>query len=192
MEKITAKLETRHKIFFFVLSLAIVGMVFYTYVYQSQQQCLAQLNTDLQMTKQKVQVLEGFLAQHPDLKQYEKELQDKTDLVNSKLPADKDISSFIMQVEDSAKKTNVKLNRVKPIGEENKENYRGIKVELDITGDYFQTLEFLKKLEQLQRFNTVTDMSVQAKDEILNSKLSLLVYSYGVTPTEANKTKNNN
>lgn len=192
MEKITAKLETRHKIFFFVLGLAIVVMVFYTYVYQSQQQCLAQLNTDLQMTKQKVQVLEGFLAQHPDLKQYEKELQDKTDLVNSKLPADKDISSFIMQVEDSAKKTNVKLNRVKPIGEENKENYRGIKVELDITGDYFQTLEFLKKLEQLQRFNTVTDMSVQAKDEILNSKLSLLVYSYGVKPTEANKTKNNN
>ena len=192
MEKITAKLETRHKIFFFVLGLAIVVMVFYTYVYQSQQQCLAQLNTDLQMTKQKVQVLEGFLAQHPDLKQYEKELQDKTDLVNSKLPADKDISSFIMQVEDSAKKTNVKLNRVKPIGEENKENYRGIKVELDITGDYFQTLEFLKKLEQLQRFNTVTDMSVQAKDEILNSNLSLLVYSYGVTPTEANKTQNNN
>ncbi len=192
MEKITAKLETRHKIFFFVLGIAIVVMVFYTYVYQSQQQCLAQLNTDLQMTKQKVQVLEGFLAQHPDLKQYEKELQDKTDLVNSKLPADKDISSFIMQVEDSAKKTNVKLNRVKPIGEENKENYRGIKVELDITGDYFQTLEFLKKLEQLQRFNTVTDMSVQAKDEILNSKLSLLVYSYGVTPTEANKTQNNN
>ena len=192
MEKITAKLETRHKIFFFVLGLAIVVMVFYTYVYQSQQQCLAQLNTDLQMTKQKVQVLEGFLAQHPDLKQYEKELQDKIDLVNSKLPADKDISSFIMQVEDSAKKTNVKLNRVKPIGEENKENYRGIKVELDITGDYFQTLEFLKKLEQLQRFNTVTDMSVQAKDEILNSKLSLLVYSYGVTPTEANKTQNNN
>lgn len=192
MEKITAKLETRHKIFFFVLGLAIVVMVFYTYVYQSQQQCLAQLNTDLQMTKQKVQVLEGFLVQHPDLKQYEKELQDKTDLVNSKLPADKDISSFIMQVEDSAKKTNVKLNRVKPIGEENKENYRGIKVELDITGDYFQTLEFLKKLEQLQRFNTVTDMSVQAKDEILNSKLSLLVYSYGVTPTEVNKTQNNN
>ena len=192
MEKITAKLETRHKIFFFVLGLAIVVMVFYTYVYQSQQQCLAQLNTDLQMTKQKVQVLEGFLAQHPDLKQYEKELQDKTDLVNSKLPADKDISSFIMQVEDSAKKTNVKLNRVKPIGEENKENYRGIKVELDINGDYFHTLEFLKKLEQLQRFNTVTDMSVQAKDEILNSKLSLLVYSYGVTPTEANKTQNNN
>ena len=192
MEKITAKLETRHKIFFFVLGLAIVVMVFYTYVYQSQQQCLAQLNTDLQMTKQKVQVLEGFLAQHPDLKQYEKELQDKTDLVNSKLPADKDISSFIMQVEDSAKKTNVKLNRVKPIGEENKENYRGIKVELDITGDYFQTLEFLKKLEQLQRFNTVTDVSVQAKDEILNSKLSLLVYSYGVIPTEANKTQNNN
>ena len=192
MEKITAKLETRHKIFFFVLGLAIVVMVFYTYVYQSQQQCLAQLNTDLQMIKQKVQVLEGFLAQHPDLKQYEKELQDKTDLVNSKLPADKDISSFIMQVEDSAKKTNVKLNRVKPIGEENKENYRGIKVELDITGDYFQTLEFLKKLEQLQRFNTVTDMSVQAKDEILNSKLSLLVYSYGVTPTEVNKTQNNN
>lgn len=192
MEKITAKLETRHKIFFFVLGLAIVVMVFYTYVYQSQQQCLAQLNTDLQMTKQKVQVLEGFLAQHPDLKQYEKELQDKTDLVNSKLPADKDISSFIMQIEDSAKKTNVKLNRVKPIGEENKENYRGIKVELDITGDYFQTLEFLKKLEQLQRFNTVTDMSVQAKDEILNSKLSLLVYSYGVTPTEVNKTQNNN
>ena len=185
-------METRHKIFFFVLGLAIVVMVFYTYVYQSQQQCLAQLNTDLQMTKQKVQVLEGFLAQHPDLKQYEKELQDKTDLVNSKLPADKDISSFIMQVEDSAKKTNVKLNRVKPIGEENKENYRGIKVELDITGDYFQTLEFLKKLEQLQRFNTVTDMSVQAKDEILNSKLSLLVYSYGVTPTEVNKTQNNN
>lgn len=70
MEKITAKLETRHKIFFFVLGLAIVVMVFYTYVYQSQQQCLAQLNTDLQMTKQKVQVLEGFLAQHPDLKQY--------------------------------------------------------------------------------------------------------------------------
>ena len=192
MEKITAKLETRHKIFFFVLGLAIVVMVFYTYVYQSQQQCLAQLNTDLQMTKQKVQVLEGFLAQHPDLKQYEKELQDKSDLVNSKLPADKDISSFIMQIEDSAKKTNVKLNRVKPIGEENKENYRGIKVELDITGDYFQTLEFLKKLEQLQRFNTVTDMSVQAKDEILNSKLSLLVYSYGVTPTEVNKTQNNN
>ena len=192
MEKITAKLETRHKIFFFVLGLAIVVMVFYTYVYQSQQQCLAQLNTDLQMTKQKVQVLEGFLVQHPDLKQYEKELQDKTDLVNSKLPADKDISSFIMQIEDSAKKTNVKLNRVKPIGEENKENYRGIKGELDITGDYFQTLEFLKKLEQLQRFNTVTDMSVQAKDEILNSKLSLLVYSYGVTPTEANKTQNNN
>ena len=185
-------MEPRHKIFFFIIGLAIVGMVFYTYVYQSQQQCLAQLNTDLQMTKQKVQVLEGFLTQHPDLNQYEKELQDKSDLVNSKLPADKDISSFIMQVEDSAKKSNVKLSRVKPISEENKDNYRGIKVELDVSGDYFQTLEFLKSLEQLQRFNTVTDMSVQAKDEILNSKLSLFVYSYGVTPADPGKPQANN
>lgn len=184
-------MEPRHKIFFFLIGLAIVAMLFYTYVYQQQQQCLAQANTDLQMTKQKIQVLEGFLTQHPDLNQYEKELQDKSDLVNSKLPADKDISSFIIQVEESAKKSNVSLNRIKPLGEENKENYRNIKVEVEIVGDYFQTLEFLKSLEQLQRFNTVTDMSVQAKDEILDSKLSLLVYSYGVAPVASDKEKTN-
>jgi len=175
------KLEIKHKIILFGAGIAAVIVVFYLYLWLPQTERIAALTAQYQTERQRVQTIEAFANAHPDIGAYETELNNKLAQVDKMLPNNAEISEFIIEAENIAKISGVQLLRIKPAPAVNKNGYREIPLEMVVKGNYFQTLSFLKKLEEITRFNSVLNLATQSKNGDLESKLSVVIYSYGVT-----------
>nr|WP_255319476.1 type 4a pilus biogenesis protein PilO [Dendrosporobacter quercicolus] len=132
----------------------------------------------MQSEQRRVGVIEAFAGAHPDISQYEQELNAKLATVNLLLPDQPKISEFIVTVEQAARASGLELQQIKPLQPVKKTGYREIPLELTVQGTYFPTLDFLKKLEGLERFNSVVNMTVQAQTDQLTSDLRINIYYY--------------
>ncbi|MEG6585545.1 type 4a pilus biogenesis protein PilO [Dendrosporobacter sp. 1207_IL3150] len=178
----------KHKILIFCAGIVTVIVVFYYYILIPQQDRIAQLTSTYESERQRVQTIEAFAKAHPDIGVYEQELNNKIATVDKMLPHNIELSEFIVEVEKSASNSGLQLTKFKPGQEVNKNGYREIPLELVVKGDYFQTLAFLKKLEDLTRFNSGNNVSVQYRDGQLESKILINIYSFGVNQQEQTKT----
>ena len=129
----------------------------------------------------RVSEIEAFALIHPNQDEYLVEVRNKLDSANRLLPSNLEISDYLLLIDRTAKDCSIYLKSIKPSAYINKNGYREIPIEILIQGDYFQTLNFLEKLESIPRFSTVTTISTQSHNNILESKLSVIIYSYGVT-----------
>lgn len=135
------------------------------------------------MEKQRIDVLEAYALSHPSMDQYLFELDKKLHYVDKMLPNEILIHEFITQLEQSSKKSNVQLLHLKPGQIINKNQYREIPVEIAIKGDYFHILEFLKGIENNDRFAMISKMSLQSQASLLEARMTITIYSFGISPT---------
>ncbi len=182
----------KHKVLLFIAGIVTVMIGFYYFIFLPQRTQISQLKTMQQAESQRVQMIEDFATAHPNIGQYEQELTAKQALVNKMLPDQAEISGFILEIEKAAQKNNIQFIRIKPAQAINKNGYREIPLELLVRGSYFQTLNFLKTLEDLPRFNSGVNMAVQAQNGQLESKITLIIYCYGTAPAVQEPAKANN
>ncbi|MPM65915.1 hypothetical protein SDC9_112819 [bioreactor metagenome] len=57
-------------------------------------------------------------------------------------------------------------------------------MEIVVQGSYIRTLSFLDKLESLPRYAMITNISTQSKQNVLETKLTLVIYSFGVVQNQ--------
>ena len=86
----------------------------------------------------------------------------------------------LTQVEQAAKACGLQLVEIKPAPAVTKTGYRELPVEIGIKGTFAQTAAMLKTLEDIPRFNSLTQVSMNSRQGTIESKLVLTVYSYGV------------
>nr|WP_173812524.1 type 4a pilus biogenesis protein PilO [Dendrosporobacter quercicolus]NSL46693.1 type 4a pilus biogenesis protein PilO [Dendrosporobacter quercicolus DSM 1736]SDL60571.1 type IV pilus assembly protein PilO [Dendrosporobacter quercicolus] len=172
------KLFVHHKILLGIAGILALFVVFYYSILIPQQTKISQLTAVLQSEQRRVGVIEAFAGAHPDISQYEQELNAKLATVNLLLPDQPKISEFIVTVEQAARASGLELQQIKPLQPVKKTGYREIPLELTVQGTYFPTLDFLKKLEGLERFNSVVNMTVQAQTDQLTSDLRINIYYY--------------
>lgn len=173
-------LQTRHKIIAFMVLLFFASLFFYFSVLRPQLQRITSLSNELQIEQRRVSAIETFTLNHPNHDEYLIEVRNKLDSANRFLPNEPETSDYLQLINQTAKDTKIYLKSIKPAAYINKNGYREIPVEILIQGDYFQTLSFLEKLESIPRFSTVTNISTQSHNNILESKLSVIIYCYGV------------
>lgn len=173
------KLFVRHKILLGIAGILTVIVVFYYSILIPQQAKISQITAVLQSERRLVGVIEAFAGAHPDIGQYEQELNAALATVNQLLPDQPKISEFIVAVEQAARASGLELQQIKPLQPVQKAGYREIPLELTVQGTYFPTLNFLKKLEGLERFNSVVSMTVRAQPDHLTSDLRIMIYCYG-------------
>lgn len=176
------KLNEKQKIFAFSIALMLFAAFFYLIFFSPQYQQMKNLQNQYQTERQKVKVIESFALLHPDIDQYLTELDGQFFQTEKQLPESTDISDFLIQAEQVCKDSGVQLMSVKPLPAANKNGYREMPLEVLIKGNFTQTITFLKKLEDTSRFNAVSNMSVQSKQGMLESKLTVILYSYGSVP----------
>jgi type IV pilus assembly protein PilO len=145
---------------------------------------MAELENQLRMERGLVKAAQDFGMTHPEPAKYLKLLDDKRNAIEKMLPPDARVSEFLSQCEAAAKASGVQLVSLKPSVAINKNGYREWPMELVIRGSYFQTMNFIKKIEEGPRFNTLTNITMQAKPGQLESKLAVSIYSFGVLPAQ--------
>ncbi|MEN6413524.1 MAG: type 4a pilus biogenesis protein PilO [Veillonellales bacterium] len=178
----TVKMNEKQKSAVFAVALLLLAALFYLVFFSPQHQRMLNLQNQYQTERQKVKSIEAFALVHPNIDQYLTELDGQFAQVEKQLPESLAIGDFLIQAEQVSQDSGVQLMHIKPLPVINKNGYREIPLEVVIKGKFSQTIAFLKKLEEISRFNAVTNMSVQSKQGILESKLTVILYSYGSTP----------
>lgn len=175
-----AKLSTKHKTMVFAGGLLLACWLYYAWIIKGQNEQLAALTARLQAEQQKLAVIQGFAYNHPDPAAFVAELNKKSLQAEAMLPDQPELGGLLAQVEQAAKACGLQLAEIKPAAAVAKAGYREIPVEIGIKGTFAQTAAFLKKLEDLPRFNSLAQVNMTARQGVLESKLVLTVYSYGV------------
>lgn len=176
------RLKTKYVVVLYSLALCAAVWIFFLLLYLPQIARHNELRAQLQSQQQQVRTVEAFALAHPEADKYLSELERRQTMLNKMLPGSPDIGEFVLQVEQAAKETGVLVSQLKPSVPVNKEGYREIPVEILLKGNFFQTAAFLKKLEDGQRFSLVKTLSMQARQSILDCKINITVYAFGISP----------
>jgi Tfp pilus assembly protein PilO len=169
----------------FLLTCIAAVFVSHHFLFVPQQQQHAQLTEQLLLKQQKIQSINAFALSHPQLQQYILDLDHQCAYLNKLLPNTLEMQVFINQLQQAAAKSGVQLLKIQPGPCSNRTGYRDTVIELMIRGDYFHTLDFLGKLENNERFTTIDRLSTQANAALLDTKLTVLIFSFGTSPLAA-------
>lgn len=180
MKLLSSKLTVKQKIILFTFITIVAIISFVNFLYLPQREQISGLISAADKAQGDLNKVKDFMNQHPDIGVYEQEVQAQLDFIDKKLPNTIILSTIMEQVETAVNSSQVTLTRMKPEKKLAEAHYTVTPLLIEFNGNYFQTLEFLKKLEQLDRFSTTNNMIIQSKDGILDCKLLLAVYSYGV------------
>ena len=174
------KLQVKHKVSLFGVALVLISYLLYDFLLVPQWTHIDELTAQYNVELQQVKVIEAFAAAHPILEQYILSLDSKIMQVDKMLPDNPEISSFLVQLEQLSRESDVQLSSLKPVKTTNKEGYREIEVEFAIKGRFPQIMSFLSKTENGSRFLSVTNIGMQLGKEGLESKMLAKIYSHGV------------
>ena len=179
MEVLAGKLSEKHKALIFLAGIIMFAACVYLFILLPQQRQINELNASLKDEQQRIQVIEGFMLVHPDGDSYLAELNQQLLQANQMLPNQAGLSEYLIQVEQAAKACGVQLMQIKPLPAVIKNGYQEIQVDIVTHGNFFQSLDFLMKLEAGLRFSSVNHMSIHSQHNVLENKLSVIIYTYG-------------
>ncbi|MDD4601013.1 hypothetical protein SDC9_05996 [bioreactor metagenome] len=174
-------LQLKYKNYLFLVLIVFILWAFYFIILSPKIQRMSALENELQFEQQQVAMIETFALAHPNSDEYVSEVNRGATLVDQLLPNQPDVSAYLFQLNKVAYDCQVQVSHIKLGTVLNKNGYREIPIEIIIKGPYFQTLKFLDKIENLPRFAMVTNITTQSQQNILESKLTISLYSYGVT-----------
>lgn len=175
-----SKIRPKYKLTIIAIGTAGLILAIIFYLIFPQRERINNLRNQFELDKQKVAVVEAFATAHPNSEQYLLQLDHQKGRVDMLMPDQPDIGNFLIQLDQTAKACNIKIVNIKFSPSVNKNGYRDIPLEILISGDYFQTINFLTKMENLPRFNSINSVVTQSRAEALETKLTTTIYSFGV------------
>lgn len=178
------KLHPKYRTAIFAVGIASFIFVTHSFLLNPQWEQIENLKNQNQTGKMRVQVVEAFSLAHPNTDQYLIELDQKKAHADKMLPDRSDVSDFLVLLDQASKDCGIQLTHIKFSPAVNKNGYREIPLEILIRGDYFQTINFLTKMESLPRFNSINRVVTQSKEKVLETKLTVAIYSFGVTQNQ--------
>lgn len=180
------QLSVRNALLIIGISSLSILCAFWMLVLQPRLTSIQTLQQQYEQERQKVRIVEQFIAAHPSPDVYLRDLDTELQKNNLALPDSPDVGQIILQLEELSHKNGVVLQSLKPAAITPKDTYREIPLEVKIHGGFPQIMQFIQDIEAANRFTSVTGMSVQNSKQvaILDCRLTLILYAYGApTPT---------
>ena len=171
-------LPAQVKIIIFILCLSSCVLLFFIGIIQPQQARITEITNWVQSEQQKVQVIEKFALSFPNTDRHLTGLENKFIQSSRMLPDNPNIRDFLLQAEVAANASGVQLLQIQPGIGINKEEHWEIPIEIKTRGNFFQTIDFLKKMEDCPRFNSVVRLSLQSQTWGLESNFVVVIYSF--------------
>jgi type IV pilus assembly protein PilO len=180
LEPVLGKIGGKYKLFLLTAGVISIIFIFCFYIFLPQRAYIAELNTQIQGKQQQVKAIESFVLYHPDVDQYIEELERTLIQADCALPDQLNSSDFMVQIEQISKACGLQLLQIKPSPVVNQNGYRQIPLEINTRGTFFQTINFLTRLEGIPRFNAVTSINMQLQQNLLETKMIVVIFSYGI------------
>jgi len=170
------KLPDQYKILLFVLFIFSGALLFYLGVLQPQQMRISELMQQVSTEKKKVELINKFAITYPNVERHIAALESQALQTDRMLPDYPEIQQFLLQIEAIAKASGVNLLHIQPGTSSYVGGHGEFPIEITTQGNFFQTITFLKKMEDCPRFNSVVRLSLQSQAGFLESNLVVVTY----------------
>jgi type IV pilus assembly protein PilO len=145
---------------------------------------LAKANQDDELTlrtkQAEVAQLAPYKAKLAELNKQTEDLKSKMQEQSKIVPEEKEVPSFITQVEAASVAAGVEIRRYTPKEVQTKEYYTEVPFEIDVDGPFFSVLDFFHKLQKMDRIVSASHLSIAS----LKSGKSAVRHSYHWAPNE--------
>jgi len=164
----------------FILS----SCIFYIFLLP-QRDLISQLKNKCETGRIQIRKVSSFVREYPDYDSHLNELNRKLNRLENMLPDKFFLSGFLQEAEKISKETGVAIIDIRPLNEMQQGDYSELPIEMIIRGSFEEVLDFTKKVENFQRFISISAANIspsspgQAEKLIpeLEGRLLLVIYS---------------
>lgn len=163
----------------FVLVLLAVPLASWWFVFKAQNEEIAQANQEIQHKESMLEKLDEATAKSEDLAKINQDIWKEIQVIESRLPSDKEVDVILQQVAQIALDNNLKLPKVKSAKPVSAAKYMEQPLEMKIEGDFDSFYTFLLEVERLDRITRLPDLEIKRSDDIdgrIEAEFTLSIY----------------
>lgn len=168
---------TREFVFFLVL--LAVPLASWWFVFKAQNEEIAQAKQEIEHKEAMLEKLDAATAQTDDLAKVNEDIWKEIQVIESRLPSDKEVAVILQQVAQIALSNNLKLPKVKSAKPVSAAAYMEQPLEMKIEGDFDAFYTFLLEVERLDRITRMPEMSIKRSkdgDGMIEAEFTLSIY----------------
>ncbi|WP_314624053.1 type 4a pilus biogenesis protein PilO [uncultured Selenomonas sp.] len=160
-----------------ILAAVFLAAAFHQWCYVPQRAELAGLAGELEEQRQAAAAVQGFMNMHADEKERSAALSERSAALEKRLPKSMGQGAFLALLEREALHEKLTLAAVVPGPLEEEGGTSRLPLDVELDGDYFHLLAFLKGLERSERFVRVESTEIHSDDGRLHVKLKLSIFA---------------
>ena len=168
-------------IFFLLL---IFAAIFFNSIYKSMHSEILQMQIETQKISAEEKILSNFSARNENLDDFTNLSEENFFTSREKIPEDMEQEKFTEEIYSAAEKNSVDVTSLQtdePVTLDADKNLSGKffrqSVKIQLEADYVSLLNFLREIEDGERFSTLANISVEAEEEILICEVEFFIFS---------------
>jgi Tfp pilus assembly protein PilO len=165
----------------FILLLILLGLPTASFflVFQPENRDIDGAKREIEHKRSVLTKLREETAKSKDLERTNKEIQDRIEAIEARLPSKKEVEAVVRQVADLAVAAGLDVPQLKSGKALKTASYMEQPLELSTQGAFNGFYDFLLKLEQLARITRMTDLKIkrhQETDGVMQATFTLSIY----------------
>lgn len=178
LEEKVAALPSAHKALIIIGPIALMSILFYFFVYQSQETKLRKLKNTVAQEEKKLASLKQAAAQVETLEKTLAEAEAEFMKVAALLPDQKEIPSLLENISEIGAEVGLENILFQPQGEQARDFYASIPVRLDLAGSFHKLGIFFDTISKLNRILKVENIALTRQREGSNLSVSCTITTY--------------
>ncbi len=138
-----------------------VGYYFSLYSFQEGE--MTALQTKKKQTESKLKRYKNLIKQKDIIKSGLSEATSKLTLIKSQMPRRREVLAFIKQIAEIGEIMGLEILLIESKPEKEVDFYKEIKIEIRVSGGFYQTIGFFESIQNLLRIVNINDLKLEPK-----------------------------
>ena len=138
---------------------------------------LEEQEQSLHQMQEEYAALERLQEEHPDVEKYQLEVEMEKKRVAALLPDEMQTGGFLQELKAASDRTGMVLCELVPEEAQEENGLLAMPMRVNLQGDYFSLVRFLRALQNGSRFMQVVAMDVASKGDFLDCRLQFKIFS---------------
>lgn len=171
----------------FLLVLLSLPVLSYWYIFRAQNAHIEEAMLEIQHKEEMLQRLSEATARTADLALANEEIRKSIELIESRLPTDREVDVILQQVADLARAHDLRLPKFKTDRPVRYASYNELPLEMQMVGQFANFYSFMLDLEKLERITRVPNLDIKRSDRSpgeMEATFTLSIYFESADPED--------
>lgn len=177
------ELDQKQLILLMALIVLVIAVSFFFLLYRPKMQQLSAIIDTQVKEEQQIKSARLTLVRLRSAKKQADETNQRLDRIKQVLPAESDIPSIILEIQDIANQAGIEFVSIKPGTIIPNDGYAEVPLEIVIDGYFYDLVDFLYRLEKMNRAVKVTKVSItEGKKKLPNIQTTIKGSAFVIAP----------